>query len=65
MSRPNGSGNKKNTRVQRSFRLSTSIDKLLQETKEEHNFATLTEALEYLLIEKAIEKAMKDANIDI
>lgn len=62
MSKQNNGKRRKEESVQRSFRLPLSIDTLICNTKVEHNFASLTDALVFLLREKAIEMALKDVN---
>ena len=64
MGRIAGSSNKGGKKVQMSFRLDQSYFDLIVETKNKHNLRTYTEALEYLLREKAIELAIEEASLD-
>jgi GTP cyclohydrolase FolE2 len=64
MTRTTGSSNKKVRKMSVSFRLEQVYIELLDYTKTEHGLSSRTEALEYLLKEKAIELAIEEASLD-
>ena len=57
--------NKKDkVKVRRSIRIDPTIDELILSIQVKHGFKTYTQALEYLLKEKAIELALSEASLD-
>jgi len=55
---------KDKVKVRRSIRIDPIIDEFILFIQQKHEFRTYTEALEYLLKEKAIELAIEEASLD-